>query len=157
MNGGIIFKNGGPVGWLGKHQECASLSSCKAKIRATNATSKKVFDFHNLSCSVSDVGYTLPDIDAPTVLYNDNGACVKWSYNMTSESARHIELCKNSICEWVQDNTLNVKHVSGKLNPANIFTKEMHNGAHLRQLRDSFVSRLPEFLNDLVLAIHHVS
>jgi hypothetical protein len=65
MNGGIIFKNGGSVGWLGEHQERMSLSSCKAKICTTNATSKKVVDFHNLSRSVSDAGYTLLDIDAP--------------------------------------------------------------------------------------------
>ncbi len=90
MNGGIVFKNGGPIGWLGKRQERMSLSSCEAKIRTTNATSKKVVDFRNLFCSVSNVGYTLPNIDAPTVLYNDNDACIKWSYNMTSKSARHI-------------------------------------------------------------------
>jgi hypothetical protein len=32
MNGGIIFKNGGPIGWLGKRQEHTSLSSCEAEI-----------------------------------------------------------------------------------------------------------------------------
>jgi hypothetical protein len=157
MNGGIVFKNGGPVGWLSKHQERMSLSSCEAKIRATNATSEKVVDFCNLSCGVSDAGYTLPNINAPSVLYNDNDACVMWSYNMTSKSARHIELCKNSVCEWAQDNTLNVKHVSGKLNPANIVTKKMHDGAHFRKLQDSFMSRLSEFFNNLILAIHHAS
>ncbi len=26
MNSGIVFKNGGLIGWLGKHQECTSLS-----------------------------------------------------------------------------------------------------------------------------------
>jgi hypothetical protein len=40
MNGRIVFKNGGPIGWLGECQECTSLSSCEAEIRATNATSK---------------------------------------------------------------------------------------------------------------------
>jgi hypothetical protein len=79
MNGGIVFKNGGLIGWLGERQDCTSLSSCKAKIRATSATSKKVVNFCNLSCSVFEAGYTFPDIDTPTVLYNDNDACVKWS------------------------------------------------------------------------------
>jgi hypothetical protein len=60
MNGGIVFKNRGPVGWLGERQECTSLSSCEAKTRTTNATLKKVVDFRNLSCSVSNAGYTLP-------------------------------------------------------------------------------------------------
>jgi hypothetical protein len=54
MNGGIAFKNGGLVGWLGKRQERTSLSSSEAKIRTTNVTLKKVVDFRNLSCSVSD-------------------------------------------------------------------------------------------------------
>ena len=60
MNGGIIFKNGGPIGWLGDRQDRTSLSSCEAKIGATCATSKKVVDFRNLSRSVSDAGYVIP-------------------------------------------------------------------------------------------------
>ncbi len=32
MTGGIVFKNGGPIGWLGKRQERTSLSSCEAEI-----------------------------------------------------------------------------------------------------------------------------
>ena len=48
-----------------------------SEIRATNATSKKVVDFRNLSRSVSDAGYVIPDVDAPTFLYNDNEACVR--------------------------------------------------------------------------------
>jgi hypothetical protein len=157
MNGGIVFKNRGLVGWLSKRQERTSHSSCEAEICTTDATSKKVDDFRNLSGSVSNVGYTLPDINTPTVLYNDNDACIKWSYNMTSKSAGHIELCKNSVHEWVQDNTLNVKHVSGKLNPDDIFTKKMCNSAHLWQLWDSVMSRLSEFLNNSILAVHHAS
>ncbi len=57
MNGGIIFKNGGLIGWIGKGQERTSLSSCEAEIQATSATSKKVVDFCNISCSVSNDGY----------------------------------------------------------------------------------------------------
>ena len=54
MNGGIVFKNGGPLGWLGKRQERTSLSSCKAEICATSNISKKVVDFCNLTRSVSE-------------------------------------------------------------------------------------------------------
>jgi hypothetical protein len=32
MTGGIVFKNRGPIGWLGKCQERTSLSSCEAEI-----------------------------------------------------------------------------------------------------------------------------
>ncbi len=74
---------------------------------------------------------------------------------MTSKAACHIELCKNSIWEWVQDKTLNVVHVAGKINPANIFTKEMKDGAHFRRLRDSFMISLSDFVNDSLLDLHH--
>jgi hypothetical protein len=157
MNGGIIFKNGGSIGLLGKRQERTSLSSCKAEIRATSATSKKVVDLCNLSCSVSNAGYVIPDFDPPTVFYNDNDACVKWSYNMTSKAAHHIELCENSVREWVHNKTLHDKHVSGKVDLADIFTKEMRNGMHSRCLWDSFMTRLSDFLNNSILAIHHAS
>jgi hypothetical protein len=134
MNGGIIFKNGGPIGWLARRQERTSLSSFEAKICATNVTSKKVVDFRNLSCSVLDSSHFLPDINSPTILYNDSNACVKWSHNLTSKAAWHIELRKSSVRKWVQDKTFQVCHVSGKLNPANIFTKEMHDGTHFQHL-----------------------
>ena len=76
MSGGIVFKNGGPLGWLSKFQERTSLSSCEAKIRATSATSKKVVDLRNLSLSFSKSGFPISDIEKPTVLFNDNEACV---------------------------------------------------------------------------------
>jgi hypothetical protein len=155
MNGGIVFCNGGPIGWLGERQERMSLSSCEAEIQATSVTSKKVVDFRNLCRSISESGLPLPDATSPTVLYNDNDACVKWSYNMTSTVACHIKLQENSVCEWVQDKLIKVIHVAGKTNPADIFTKEMRDGTHFCQLRNSFMSHLSDFLSGFVMAIHH--
>jgi hypothetical protein len=91
----------------------------------------------------------------PTVLYNDNDACVKCSHNMTSKAAHHIELQENSDQEWVQSKVLLVKHFAGKINPADIFTKEMRNGSHFHHLWDSFMSRLSNFLQDSPLVVHH--
>jgi hypothetical protein len=157
MSGGIVFKNGGPIGWVRERQVCTSLSSCEAEIRATCTTSKKVDDFRNLCCSVSNSGLSILDIDSPTIIYNDNAACIKWSYNMTSKAARHIELCENSVRKWVQDKMLHIRHVSGKVNPADIFMKEMRDGAHFRHPCNSFMSCLSHFLQDSILAVHHES
>ncbi len=134
MSGGIIFWNGGPVGWLGERQDCMSLSSCEAEIHATNATSKKVVDFHNICQSMVDSGHNLQDIVSPTLLFNDKDPCVEWLYNMTSKVARHIELWENSVREWVQSKLLSIKHISGKLNPSDIFTKEIQDGTHFWRL-----------------------
>jgi hypothetical protein len=45
MSGGIVFCNGGPLGWFGERQDRTLLSSCEAEIRVTCTTSKKVVDF----------------------------------------------------------------------------------------------------------------
>ena len=76
MSGGIVFKNGSPLDWLGERQDRTSLSSCEAEIWATSATSKKVVDFRNLSLSFTESGFPISDIEEPTVLFNDNEACV---------------------------------------------------------------------------------
>jgi hypothetical protein len=155
MTGGLIFWTGGPVGWLGEHQDRTSLSSCEAEIWATNATSKKVVDFCNMYQSMVKSGHNIANVTSPTLLFNDNDACVQWSYNMTSKATRHIELRENSVREWNQSKFLTVKHVSGKLNPSDIFTKEMCDGMHFRRLRDSFMSRLSDFVNGSFLLVYH--
>ena len=68
-----------------------------------------------------------------------------------------MELRKNSVREWVENKTLNVLHVSGRVNPADIFTKEMQDVGHFRRLRDAFMCRLSDFLQQSVLVIHHQS
>jgi hypothetical protein len=155
ISGGIIFKNGSPLGWLSKRQECTSLSSCEAEICGTWAMSKKVMDLWNICRSANDTGFAITDIDKPTLLYNDNEACVRWLHNMTFKAARHIELRKNSVCKWVKTRLYPVKHISGKTNPADIFTTEMHDSVHFCCLRDSFMSCLSNFVNTSLLKTHH--
>ncbi len=68
-----------------------------------------------------------------------------------------MELRENSVREWVADKTLNILHVSGRVNTADIFTKEMWDGAHFRQLWDSFMCHLSDFIQQSILVIHHQS
>jgi hypothetical protein len=119
------------------------------------ATSKKVVDFCNVYQSMVESGHNIADVTSPTSLFNDNNACDRWSYNMTSKAACHIELRENSVRKWIQSKLLTVKHVSGKLNSSDIFTKEMRDGMHFRRLWDSFMSRLSNFVNASLLAVHH--
>jgi hypothetical protein len=68
-----------------------------------------------------------------------------------------LSFAKTPFANGFWKKTLQVKHVSGKINPAHIFTKETRNGAHFHRLRDSFMSCPSAFLNDSTLAIHHAS
>jgi hypothetical protein len=112
-------------------------------------------DFCNLSRSVSKSSHTINGLSSPTVFYSNNDACVKWLHNMTSKAACHIKLRENSIQEWVQGKTLNIVHVAGKVNPANMFTKEMKDSAHFCCLKDFFMMCLSDFVNESLLDLHH--
>ena len=57
----------------------------------------------------------------------------------------------------VNGSKTNLSPSSISQNPSDIFTKEMRDGTHFRRLRDSFMfmSRLSDFLQDSLLAVHH--
>jgi hypothetical protein len=108
----------------------------------------------NLADAVRASGHDIVDTKAASPLYNDNESCVKWSHNMTTKQIRHMEMRENAVREWVQDSSLKVLHVPGRINPADIFTKEMRDGAHFRRLRDSFMCPLSIFLQQSLLDVH---
>lgn len=146
MSGGVIFRSGGPIAWTCDRQERTSLSSCEAEIRATSAASNLTMSMRNIMESMIANGFALGDLAAPTTVYNDNESCVAWSHNMTSKGVRHMSLKDNSVREYVDEELIDVVHVAGKCNPADIFTKEMKDGAQFRRIRDSFMSRLSAFV-----------
>jgi hypothetical protein len=124
MSGAILFRSSGPLTWKADQQECTSLSSCEAKIWATNMGSCLTINTHNMILHLSACGYPIDDASSPTTIYNNNEACIKWCHHMTSKGNRHIELQENVTREWVNKGAITVSHVSGKSNPADIFTKD---------------------------------
>jgi hypothetical protein len=148
MSSGMVFQQGGPLSWTAIRQDQTALSSGEAEICATNETSKSVMGTSHLAESVRSSGYEISDMVAPSPLYN--AACTQWAKKIW-----HMELRENAVREWVHDGILNVLHIKGSINPADIFTKEMWDGAHFRRLRDSFMCRLSDFLHQSLLVVHH--
>ena len=75
-------------------------------------------------------------MDTPTKVYNDNSACIQWSKNMTTKGLRHIQIRENAVRESVQNGFINLLHVDGKVNLADLFTKEDKCTEHFIALRD---------------------
>ncbi len=71
-----------------------------------------------------------------SVINNDNYACVNWSKNCTTKGLRHIQMRENRVRENIMSNFIRVNHVDGKLNLADIFTKEMKDTVHFVEIRD---------------------
>jgi hypothetical protein len=71
-----------------------------------------------------------------------------------NKTNQHMEMQENAVREWVQDAFLKILHVPGRINPADIFTKEMQDGAHFQCLQDSFMCPLSDFLQQSLLDVH---
>ena len=87
----------------------------------------------------------LPDADTPTGLYNDNHGTVDWSKSTTTKGMRHICLKDCAVRDSIQAKEVDLYHILGAVNPSDIFTKEMRDGAHFRMLRDLFMMSAESF------------
>ena len=153
MSGYILFRCGGPISWQTIRQQRTSLSSCEAEIKAVNEATKKTISIRNVIEDLIQCGYPMDDLQEHTSIYNDNEGAVAWSHNLTTKDMRHVSLRENYVREGVQDKTVDVLYVPGKINPADIFTKEMKDGATFRRLRDSFMCTLKSFNDNMVVRL----
>ncbi len=134
LSGFIICRSGGPIAWKSIRQNQTALSSCEAEVIATNECVTELLSVRHRCQDMC-----LPDVTTPTVVYNDNQACVDWSSAVTTKGIKHVNLRENRVREAQADGHIQVKHIPGIINSADIFTKELKDSAHFRRLRDSFM------------------
>jgi hypothetical protein len=134
MSGYIVLRSGGPIAWSAVRQERTSQSSCEAEVRATDECIKEVLSVRH---RCTDMG--LPDTATTTDVYNDNQGCVQWAKSTTTTGMKHLNLRETAIRESVHNGEINIHHIEGKRNCADIFTKELKDATHFCRLRDSFM------------------
>lgn len=136
---GFLIWFGGPLHWQSKRQSITARSSCEAEIYATDECVKALqhitFIFQDLHLS-----QLLPSTH---VIYNDNEACVKWNAKLTTKGLRHIQIRENSSRELQRDGFCLIKHIAGKLNLSDLFTKEEKDVHHFISIRNAIMRRLP--------------
>ena len=130
----------GPLHWFAGRQISTAQSTAEAEIYSTNECAR---DFMNLRHIISDLNLSDTLAPGPTPIYNDNMACVHWCHNKSNRSMRHIQIRENLVRETIQNDTVSVTHVRGKINPADLLTKEQKDTTHFIQLRNFILSPPP--------------
>ena len=123
MSGFLILFNG-PIQWASKRQKITARSSAEAEIYATDECVKELLRLRIIWMDLIVLHIYMPK-QKPITVFNDNMACVYWSKATTTKGLRHITIRENAIREAMQQNIVNVKHIAGNVNLANIFTKEI--------------------------------
>jgi Reverse transcriptase (RNA-dependent DNA polymerase) len=134
--GHLIFLSHGPLIWKSHKEKRNSRSSCEAEVKATDECTK----------SVQWLRHVLSDLSLldsrPTTIFNDNMAAVNWSNTTSHKAMRHVNIRENAIREAIHEfQEISVLHIGGKVNPADLFTKEHKSDEIFRSIRDSFMSR----------------
>ena len=65
---------------------------------------------------------------------------------MTPKGIKHLNVRSNIVRECPQSKDVDVDKITGIINTSNIFTKEMKENTHFRNLRDSMMVSLQTFL-----------
>ena len=123
MSGFIIMRMGGPAAWKALRQKQCSRSSTQAEVLASDECSKGTTSLHLNCCDLS-----LKDYDAPTPMNNDNQASIKWSKNSVSKNMKYLAIREIAVKEDIINKDITMHFIPGKINPVDIFTKEMKDG-----------------------------
>lgn len=122
----------GPLHWLSKRQTVTAGSLAEAEIYVTDECVKFLLELVQLLDFLKVKHLFMPLVNT---IYNDNKACVCWSKSSTTKGLRHIQMRENRVRENVQNNFVQICHINGKINLADIFTKEMRDTSHFVELR----------------------
>jgi hypothetical protein len=130
----------GPIHWLSKRQSVTAGSSAEAEIYDTDECVNFLLELTQILDFLEVNDLFMP---SPTTIYNDNNACVLWSKCSTTKGLRHIQMKENRVRENILSKFVSIPHVDGKVNIADIFTKEMKDMSHFVALHDLFMRPRP--------------
>ena len=136
---GYILWGTGPIHWQSKRQSLTARSTAEAEIIATDECVKFLLYLRNIC---DDLQLPHSYFHEPLKVYNDNSACIKWSRNMTTKGLRYIQIRENAVRESVQDKFIDLLHIEGKINIADLFTKEDKDSKHFISIRDILVQTI---------------
>jgi hypothetical protein len=131
----------GPLHWVSRRQKVTAGSSAEAEIYATDDCVKFLLELVQLLKFLEVDHIFMPTTN---IIYNDNQACINWSKKCTTKGFRHIQMKENRVRENITSNFVTIQHIDGKVNIADIFTKEMKDTSHFVELRDLFMC--PRFI-----------
>lgn len=133
-----VITGGGPLHWESKRQKITARSLAEAEIYATGECVKRLQQLCNILSDLDLISRFMPNA---TTVYNNNNVCMHWSKNMTTRGLCHIQIWGNTVREQYQLGNVNILHIAGAVNSADIFTKEDRDVAHYIVVQDSIQSK----------------
>ena len=129
ISGYVIDCGGGPLSWSSKQQGIVALSSCEAEYISCTHCARQIIWLRAL---FNELGFPQQN---PSILYCDNQGTVACTHDPHSHSRmKHIDLRQHFIRDCVNSRTIDVHHIPGIQNPADLLTKPLDKFTHQKWL-----------------------
>ena len=116
--GGVLFLAGGAIAWISKKQSSVAMSSAEAEYMAASLVCREVIWIRSI---LDGFGFQQK---GPTVIHEDNEACIQMSKNPVNHSkAKHIDLHYHFVRERVESGEVRLDWVSTSEMIADMLTK----------------------------------
>ena len=130
VSGFIIECASAPIAWSSKQQVIVALSSCKAEYLSCTHCARHIIWLHTLFI---EIGFPQPNT---TILYCNNKRTVSCTHDPHLHSRmKHIDIHAHFICECVNNKIIDVHHIPGTNNPADMLTKPLQKIIHAKWLK----------------------
>eukprot|EP00961_Rhodomonas_salina_P253661 3428173-Rhodomonas_salina.1 len=131
---GILTRTGATlrqaISWQAKSQPTVSLSTAEAELMAAARAAQEALYLRHL---LLDLGYEQME---PTVIYEDNQACIAMSKNPTQrERCRHIDSRDNFIGDLVEKRQVEMKYMKMDEMAADLMTKGLPRALHQKHTK----------------------
>lgn len=130
VSGSMVFFRGCLVSWFAKGQKSVSLSSAEAEIFGSMLCAKNVVFHRDLALELGE------SPRGPTTIFTDNKAVVDMSLDPVAfKRTQHILRSANFLRDLVAKGVVELLHIPGAQNAADVFTKAQGRAAFLESLR----------------------
>jgi hypothetical protein len=130
VSGYIIFFADGPISWSSKQQGTVALSSCEAEYLATTHAAKQILWLRSLASELK-----INQMD-PTSLFCDNQGTVACTHDPQAHTKmKHIDLREHFIRDCVNNRHIEVIHIPGIENSADLLTKPLDSVIHKKWIQ----------------------
>jgi hypothetical protein len=125
----IIECTSAPIAWSSKQQGIVALSSCEAEYLACTHCARQIVWTRSL---FREMGFNQAN---PTTLFCDNKGTVLCTHDPHSHSQmKHIDIRAHYIRDCVNKRSIDVHHIPGVDNPADLLTKPLAKVIHSKWL-----------------------
>jgi hypothetical protein len=139
LQGALIVQMEGAIAWKEMREKRVSRATCEAEIKSLDECTRLV---QALQLVLEDLD--MSDVAKPTLIYNDNQGSVDWSKGWDNRRMRHMNIRKMAVRDAREHREINIKHIEGEINPADILTKEHGSAEKFISLCEVLVPHHPD-------------